>query len=148
MIKIKDTFPKLPSNKIIKIYNVTNNKGIKEGEPKINIATKGLFRKQIIILMSTNNLEAIIVQANVHIANINRLLKNIKSNVSTNYVYFNNKETIITTNKVAAFSNLNIVEKYIKELDNVDLNDIISLYLSQSKLHLKILEMSYFLKKY
>ena len=37
IIKIKNTFIKLPSNKMIKIYNVTSNKGIKEEKPKINI---------------------------------------------------------------------------------------------------------------
>ena len=39
-------------------------------------------KKQIIILMSTNNSEAIILQANKYILNINELLKSVKFNIS------------------------------------------------------------------
>ena len=148
IIKIKDAFPKLPSNKIIEIHNIINNKGIKRRKPKINITTKDSSRKQIVIPISTNNSEAIITQANAHIANINKLLKNVKYNVSTNYICSNNKRIVITTNKAVASSNLNIVERYIKELDNINSNNVIvmSSYLSQSKLYLKVLEVPYFLK--
>ena len=96
--------------------------------------------------MSTNNLEAIVTQANAHIANINRLLKNAKSDVSADYIHFHIRGVIITTNEALAFSNLNVVERYVKELDNIDSNNIISPCLLQSKLYLKILEVSYFLE--
>ena len=86
------------------------------------MTTKSLYRKQII------------------------LLKSRKSEVSANFICSNNKEIIITTNKVAASSNLNIVERYVKKLDNIDPNNVISPHLSQSKLYLKILEMLYFLE--
>ena len=49
------------------------------------------------------------------------------------------------TNKVTTSSNLNIVEKYMKELNDVNLNDIMSPKLSQSKFYLKILDISYFI---
>ena len=146
IIKIKDAFPKLPSNKIIEIHNIINNKKIKRGKPKINITTKDFSRKQIIISISTNNSEVIITQANVHITNINKLLKNVKYNISANYICSNNKRIVITTNKAVASSNLNIVERYIKELDNIDSNNVMSFYLPQSKSYLKVLEVSYFLK--
>jgi len=146
IIKIKDAFPKLPSNKIIKIHNIINNKEIKKGKSKINITTKDSSRKQIIIPISTNNSEAIITQANAYIANINKLLKNVKYNVSANYICSNNKRIVITTNKAVASSNLNIVERYIKELDNIDSNNVMSSYLPQSKSYLKVLEVPYFLK--
>jgi len=83
IIKIKNTFPKLSFNKIIKIHNVTSRKGVKS-KLKINITTKGLSKKQIIILMSTNNSKTIISQANIHISNINRLLKDAKSEIFAN----------------------------------------------------------------
>jgi len=73
-----------------------------------------------------NNAEAIILQANEHISNINRLLKGVKSDVLADFVYSNNKEVVITTNKIVVTSNLNIVEKYLKKLNNVDLDDIMS----------------------
>ena len=63
--------------------------------------------------MSTNNSEVIISQANTYISNINTLFESIESKVSTNFIYSDNKVIIITTNKVVAFSNLNIVKSWI-----------------------------------
>jgi len=80
------------------------------------------------------------------IKNINKLLKDVKSKVSADYICSDNKSKVITTNKVAASSNLNIVKKYIKELNNVDLNNIMSPRLLQSKSYLKILDIPYFIK--
>jgi len=70
----------------------------------------------------------------------------VKSEVSADFIHFNNKEVIITTNKAVASSNLNVVKRYIKELNNIDLNNVMSLQLPQSKLYLKILEITYFLE--
>jgi len=69
--------------------------------------------------MSINNAEVIISHANKYISNINRLLKSVKSNVSANFIHSNNKEVVTC--------NLNIVEKYIKKLNSIDTNNIISL---------------------
>jgi len=69
------------------------------------------------------------VQSNAHVANINWLLKNIKSEVSADYIWLNSKGIVVMTNKVAISSDLNMVEKYIKELNNVDVSDVISLRL-------------------
>ena len=121
IIKIKDAFPKLPAKKIIKIHNMVNNK--KKIKPRINMITKSPFKEQVIILMSTNNLEAIIFQANMH---INHLLKNAKSEISADFICFDNKGIIITTNKATIVSDLNFIEKYIKDVDNINLKDISS----------------------
>ena len=83
-------------------------------------------------------------QSNKHITNINRLLKGVKLEVSADCMYLDNKRTIVIINKIAVFSNLNIVEKYIKELNNVDANDVMSPRLSQLKSYLKILDILYF----
>ena len=50
------------------------------------------------------------------------------------------------TKKVAISSNLNVVEKYMKELNNVDASNIMSSRLSQSKSYLKILGILYFIE--
>jgi len=76
--------------------------------------------------MSSNNSNIIISQANVYISNINRLLKDIKSDVSANFMCFNNKEVIITTKKVVASLDLSMIKKYIKNLNNLDSNNIMS----------------------
>jgi len=71
--------------------------------------------------MSANNSEAIILQANKHISNINRLLKGVKSKISADFICSNNKGVVIMTNEAtAAASNLSIILKYIKEVDNRD----------------------------
>ena len=95
--------------------------------------------------MSANNSEAIVLQANVHISNINRLLKGVKFKVSADFIYSNNKD-IITTNKAIISLDLSIVKRYVKELNNINSNDVMSLWLPQFKLYLKILKVSYFLE--
>ena len=80
---------------------VTSNKEMKD-KPKINMITKSSSRKQIIISTSTNNSKAIILQANIY------------------------KEVIISTNKAVASLDLNIIERYVKELNNIDSNNVIS----------------------
>jgi len=84
------------------------------------MTTKSLSRKQMIISISTNNTEAIILQANKYMSNINRLLKGVKSNILADFICFDNKGVVITINKVAATSNLNIIKKYLEELNNID----------------------------
>jgi len=116
----------LPFSKIIiKINNIIYNNGVKD-RPKLNITTKKPFRKQVIIPMSKINSNTIISQANIYVSNINRLLKGIKSEVLADFIHFNNKNIIITTNKATAASYLNVIKKYIKTLNNTNSNNVIS----------------------
>ena len=96
--------------------------------------------------MGINNIERIIAQASIHIKNINRILKNIKSEIVIDYIQLDNKDIIVTTNIVAASFNLNMMKKYIKHLNNIDSNNIISLRLPQLKFYLKILGILYFVE--
>ena len=145
ILKIKDIFSKLISGKIIKIYNITNNKKIKS-KLKLNITTKSPSRKQVIMPISINNSNTIISQANIHISNINKLLKDVKSKVFANFICSDNREVIITTNNEVASLDLSMVNKYIKDLNNLGSNNIMSLWLSQSKSYLEILELHYYSK--
>lgn len=63
-----------------------------------------------------------------------------------NYIYSNSKGIVITTNKRATLSDLNIIEKYMKDLNDVNSNNIIGPRLSQSKSYLKILGILYFME--
>jgi len=54
-------------------------------------------------------------------------LKDVKSEVLADFIHLDNKEIIITTNKASTTSDLNVIEKYIKELNNINSNDIMSL---------------------
>ena len=110
------------------------------------MTTKRLLRKQVIILMSLVNSERFMVLSNKYISNINRTLKNIKSDIMTDFIQANNRRLIITTNKVIVISDLNTIENYIKNIDITNSNEVISPRLLQSKSYLKILDISYYIK--
>ena len=76
-------------------------------------------------------------------ANINYLLKNIKSNIVANLIWADSKDIIIITNSITTQSDLSLIEKYIKDIDIIQTNTILILHLSQSKSYLKILGILY-----
>lgn len=87
------------------------------------------------------NSNRIMVLSNKHVVNINKVLKDIKSDVMANFIRANHRGLMIITNKVTSTSNFNTIEKYIKNVDVVDSNDISSSRLPQSKSYLKILDI-------
>jgi len=80
------------------------------------------LKKQVIVPMSLNNMNRIMTKSNEHIS------------------------IIITTNRVAVKLDMKVVEKYIKNLNNIDSTEVINPRLPQSKSCLKILGISYFIK--
>jgi len=76
-------------------------------------------------------------------ANINHLLKNIKSNIVADFIWANSKDIIIIKNSITTQSDLSLIEKYIKDIDIIQTNTILTLHLSQSKSYLKILGILY-----
>jgi len=96
--------------------------------------------------MSSNNSEKFMVLSNKHVANINRALKDIKSDVMTDFIRADSRGLMITINKVASTSYLNTIENYIKNIDVVDSNNVMSPRLPQSKLYLKILGIPYLIE--
>ena len=145
IVKIKNVFLKLSVNKVSEIHKAINNTSQKD-KLRLNMTTKDSSRKYIIIPIRSNNAEKIMVKANTYSSNINRLLKRVKSKISVDFIWSDKKELLITTNKVAAISDLNIIEKYLKNLNNVNSNNIISSRLLQSKSYLKILDILYFVE--
>ena len=93
--------------------------------------------------MNPTDRKAILNTANTHINQINGLLKSYKLVISINYIRETNNGIMITTNNVASPSNLSLLEKYIKGIDNIETNDI-SPQLPQSKSFLQILGVPYF----
>jgi len=65
--------------------------------------------------------------ASVYITNINRALRNIKLDVLADYVQRESIKVIIVINKVASSSNLQTIENIIKNMENVNSDDIESL---------------------
>ena len=96
--------------------------------------------------MNVNNLEAIILQVSRYISNINRLLKDVKSEILAKFICSDSKRVIIMTNKAVATFNLSIIKKYIKRVDNMDSENMLCPQLPQSKSYFKILEVLYFLE--
>jgi len=76
VLKIKEMFPNLQTKKSKKIINDEE-----KPKPKLNMTIKGPLRKQVIVSISNNNKTKFIKDSIIHIANINRAFKNIKSEV-------------------------------------------------------------------
>ena len=77
ILKIKENFPELSNKKIEEINKTIFGKADKL-RPRINMTTKGLSRKQIIVPMSTDNTNKFILVSSEHITNLNHSLRNTK----------------------------------------------------------------------
>ena len=142
MLKIKEAFSNFKVDKIDNIPKIINN--VSKLKPKINMITKGLLRKQVIILMSNNNKLKFIENSSNYVTNINKLLQSIKSDVRVNFIYVDNIGVVIVTNKIILLLDLQIINKYIKKVKYVISKGVEMLCLSQSKLYLKIIGILYF----
>jgi len=105
ILKLKKNFPNLSNKKIENIYKTINDSG--KVKPRINITTKDSSYKQIIVAIGNDNKAKFMVSYNLHITNLNKALKNIKSDIMTDSVKDDQHSIIITTNKVA--SNLKLM---------------------------------------
>ena len=144
IVKLKKNYSKLLAKKIENIYKIINNSG--KSKPYIRMTTKGLFCKQIIIPINKKNTNKLIVSFSNYITNINRTLKNIKLDVMVDYVWQEPIEVTIVTNKVALPSNIQVIKNIIKNMNNVNSEDIESSRLPQSKLYLKMIGILYFIE--
>ena len=84
------------------------------------MTTKDLLRKHIIIPMSSKNIMKFMKNSSFHVANINRLLRNVKSEVLVNFIQSDSLGITVVTNKVASQSDLQIIKYYVKNTDNID----------------------------
>ena len=82
--KLKENYSNLLTKKIENIHRIINDTG--KFKPHIKMTIKSSLQKQIIISMSKNNITKFIALSNIHVANLNRSLKNIKSNVIADYI--------------------------------------------------------------
>ena len=93
--------------------------------------------------MIKTNTELIVNSAHIHISNINKCLKNSKSDIFADFIQFNVNGIIITTNKPTSNLDLTTIEKYLKNIQNVNPNSIESPRLPKSKSYMKIVGLSY-----
>ena len=112
VLKIKKAFPNLQSNKIKNIQKIIN-RGDKL-KSYLNMTIKDSLYKQVIVQMNSDNIVKFMFSSNDHVININRLLKNIKSECKADYIRAEKSGIIIITNRVILLLDLQTIEKYIK----------------------------------
>ena len=105
---------------------------------------KGPSRKQIIISMSNNNNNIFMKNSAAHVTNINRLLRNAKSDIVVDFIWSNSIGLSIITNKVALQSDLQVIDQYVKKSEDINKLQVEEPYLPQSKSYLKIIGISYY----
>ena len=142
VIKIKEIFLSLEAKKIDQINNIV--KSTPKTKPHIQMSTKGLSRKHIIIPMSSENITKFIKNSSLHVTNINRSLRNVKSKVLADFIQSYPLEIMVVTNKIALQLDLQIIKQYVKNTDNINSLHVKVLQLSQSKSYLKIIGIPYF----
>lgn len=82
----------------------------------------------------------------MHIININKTLKGIKSNVIANFVYSDDKGIIIFTNNIACPLDLQEIKKYVKNTLCAVTDQIATSRLPQPKSYLKIVGIPFMSK--
>jgi len=85
---------------------------------------------------STNNF---VKDSSTHVININRALKNIKSNVMADFIRSDNKDIVIATNNITSPLDLQAIEKYVKSTVCIEAEHVEFPRLPQSKSYLKII---------
>ena len=93
-------------------------------KPKLNIMTKRLFRKQMIIPISNENKVRFMESSNKYIANLNRVLKNIKLDIMANFVCIDQAGIMIVINKATTSYDLQTIKKYVKNANQIDLDNV------------------------
>ena len=114
VIKIKEIFPALNAQKVDQIHKIVND--TLKSKLRIQMTTKGSSRKQIIILISNDNILKFMKESLFHITNINQALKNTKLEILVDFICSDIASITVITNKVAIQSDLYIIENYIKKL--------------------------------
>jgi len=118
IIKIKETFPSMGMKEIDQINNIVREPS--KSKPCIQMTTKDPSRKQVIISMVKDNIDKFIKNSLIHVTNLNRNLRNTMSEVLVNFICSNPLGITVVTNKVLLNSDLLIIEKYIKNLENIN----------------------------
>ena len=107
------------------------------------MTTKRPSHKQVIVSMSIDNTNKFVKESCIYITNINRTLKNIKSDVMADFIHIENKGVVISINKIVSLLDLQSIKKYIKNTHYIEVEQMESLRLSQSKSYLKIIGIPY-----
>ena len=108
------------------------------------MTTKDPSRKNIIIPMSSNNALSFMRNSSLNITNINRELQNAKTDILVNYIKSDNTGIMVTTNKIAQQSDLSIIDRCVKNSNNINSLQVKDSRLPKSKSYLKIISIPYY----
>ena len=142
VLKIKEIFPALNARKIDQINDIVH--GQSKPKPRIKMTTKGSFRKHIIILISSNNAVSFMKNSSLNVASINRELRNAKTKVLVDYIRSDNTGIVVITNKVAQQSDLSIIDRYVKNSNDINFLQVEDSRLPKFKLYLKIIGIPFY----
>ena len=93
--------------------------------------------------MNEENKKNFIEESSTYVINMNRALKNIKSEVMVNFMKVETSGIVIVTNKVTSFLDLQTIKNYVKNANCINTNGIEVPRLPQSKSYLKIIGIPY-----
>jgi len=145
VIRVKEVFPTLSADEVGKMLKAKNSSGGTK-KPKINMTTRDQSGREVIIPITKTNTELIVNSAHIYISNINKCLKNSKSDIFADFIRVNVNGIIIMTNKPASDLDLSTIEKYLKNIQNVNPDSIKSPRLPKSKSYMKIIGLPYLSK--
>ena len=120
--EIKEAFSNLQNKKIENIQKIIS--GESKPKLKLNMTTKRPSRKQVIVPMNLDNANKFMKDLSTHITNINRALKNIKSDVMADFICIENRGVVIITYKITGALDLQTIERYIKNTNNIEANQV------------------------
>jgi len=94
--------------------------------------------------MSSKNNSNFMKNSATHVVNINRLLKNTKSEILVDYIQSDPLGISVVTNKVSQQSDLQIIDQYVKNSSDINAFQVDELCLPQSKSYFKIIGIPFF----
>jgi len=142
VLKIKESFPALNVKQIDQVNNIVKDN--QKPKPHIQMTTKRPSRKQIIIPMSNDNNNTFMKNSVAHVASINRLLRNAKSEVVVDYIRSDPIGLLIITNKIVLQLDLQIIDQYMKKSEDINELQVEEPRLPQLKSYFKIIGISYY----
>ena len=107
------------------------------------MTTNGLSKKKVIISINDDNKKNFIEKSSLYVTNMNRALKNIKTEVMVDFIWSDSRGIIIVTNKVALSLDLQMIKNYVKNAKHINVDEVKAPRLLQSKSYLKIIGISY-----
>jgi len=108
------------------------------------MTTKGPSRKQVIIPMSSDNINVFMKNLSLYVTNINRQLRSTKSEVLVDYIQSDPIGITVITNRVSQQSDVLIIDRYVKNSNDINALQVEEPRLPKSKSYLKIIGILFY----